>query len=248
MPFLKDKSKLISNTERLIQSTNKNGFRKSIFTKNHDRYIGTWKNNVKEGHGQCLTRTFKLYEGEWKNNYRHGFGVINWRDEKKIFRLEYRGDWRNGYQHGFGAKYFRDGGYYLGNIKYSKRHGYGQMWYSDGGYYDGYWLKDKRHGVGMWVRPDGNRYEGSWKDDMKHGKGKFFHLDSGQMQEGIWKMDICVFSVLLDIPYRQSALIPTEFPIPEVKLILTENVCNFYDWDEYSDSKCMLCDFEKNKT
>lgn len=68
----------------------------------------------------------------------------------------------------------------------------------------------------MLIRADGNRYEGNWLKDMKHGKGRFYHLDSGQIQEGVWQEDICVFSTLIDIPFRQTAVLPTPYPIKEV--------------------------------
>ncbi|KAB0794955.1 hypothetical protein PPYR_11794 [Photinus pyralis] len=217
MPFLKDKSKLQSKSAKLIHLSNKNGLRKSVYNIWNDRYIGEWKDNVKEGTGVCLTRTRRLYEGYWKNDLRDGFGVLCW-PKGNIFILEYQGEWRKGFQCGFGQKHYSDEGYYLGHLKRSKRHGHGQMWYPDGGYYIGDWRNDFRQGAGMWVRPDGNRYEGSWYLDLKHGKGRFFHLATGQMQEGTWEMDICVNSDLVDIPYRQCSSIPTPYPIPEIML------------------------------
>lgn len=99
------------------------------------------------------------------------------------------------------------------------RHGYGQMWYADGSFYDGDWIRDLRDGCGMLVRTDGNRYEGEWSKDMKHGKGRFFHLDSGQMQDGIWDNDVCIFSILMDIPFRQTAIKPTPYPMQKVSIL-----------------------------
>lgn len=52
---------------------------------------------------------------------------------------------------------------------------------------------------------------------MKHGRARYYHLDSGQMQEGIWREDYCVYSILIDIPYRQTAIYPTSYPIVPVK-------------------------------
>lgn len=121
--------------------------------------------------------------------------------------------------HGYGARHYPDGSYYLGNFNKGYREGYGQMWYADGAFYDGDWIHDKRDGYGMYVGADGNRYEGEWSKDMKHGRGRYFHLDSGQMQEGIWVNDICVFSIMMDIPFRQTALKATPYPMPKVSIL-----------------------------
>ncbi|KAK5644890.1 hypothetical protein RI129_006190 [Pyrocoelia pectoralis] len=225
MPFLKDKEKLQTRSKQLIHLSNKNGARKSVYNIWNDKYVGEWKDNIKKGKGACLTRTQRLYEGDWKDNFRDGYGVFCLPKEDNTFILEYRGEWKKGLQCGFGQKHYKDKGYYLGNLKNSKRHGWGEMWYSNGGYYIGHWENDLRHGGGMWVRSDGNRYEGSWNTDLKHGKGRFFHLNTGQMQEGVWKTDICIYSVVVDIPYRQSAVLPTPYPIPIVMLQKPNEVC-----------------------
>lgn len=139
-----------------------------------------------------------------------------------------------GRMHGFGMRRFRDGGVYIGYWKHGKRHGYGQMWYPNGEFYAGDWVKDQREGLGMLVRTDVNRYEGEWLGDMKHGRGKFIHLDSGQLQRGVWIRNLCVFSTLVDIKYRQSAIYPTPYPIQTVN----ENLINpsiFY----LNSTRCM---------
>lgn len=168
------------------------------------------------GKGSLLSSSGKLYEGDWGRGRRHGFGVLAAERDNKIFHLQYRGDWKNGKMHGYGARHYADGSYYVGNWKNGKRDGYGQMWYADGSFYDGSWVRDLRDGEGMFVRPDGNRYEGEWQTNMKNGKGRFFHLDSGQMQEGVWSRNICYFSVISDIPFRQTALDASPYPIQTV--------------------------------
>lgn len=100
------------------------------------------------------------------------------------------------------------------------------MWYPDGAFYDGDWRNDRRDGYGMLVRADGNRYEGEWLNHLKHGKGRFFHLDTGQMLEGIWIEDICTTAIMMDIPFRQVALNPTVYPICHVsnKILLVTDI------------------------
>lgn len=84
----------------------------------------------------------------------------------------------------------------------------------------GDWLNDKFHGEGMFIYQNGNRYEGHWKNGLKHGKGRYFHLDSGQLQEGVWFKDMCVFSTIIDIPYRQCSTSPSKYPLNQVNYIL----------------------------
>lgn len=45
----------------------------------------------------------------------------------------------------------------------------------------------------------------------------FFHLNSGQVQDGVWNNDMCVYSQLKDVDYRQCCIEPTPYPIPEVR-------------------------------
>lgn len=77
-------------------------------------------------------------------------------------------------------------------------------------------MKGYCHGSGTYVRTDGNRYDGEWKDGVKHGRGQFLHLNKGLMQTGVWVNNVCVFSVIENILYRQCSLFPTEYPLIEV--------------------------------
>lgn len=51
---------------------------------------------------------------------------------------------------------------------------------------------------------------------MKDGEGTFYHVQSGQIQRGIWENDICKVSMIQD-EYRQQAKFPSEYPIPQVR-------------------------------
>ncbi|VEN40855.1 unnamed protein product [Callosobruchus maculatus] len=126
---------------------------------------------------------------------------------------------------GFGRWVLKGKGLYLGEFHRGKRHGYGKMWYEDGSYYEGEWVKGKRQGLGMLIYQNGNRYEGNFYNDMKHGKGRFYFLNVGQLQEGVWGEDICVFSQLYNLPYRQAAKRPTVFPLQKLCLVYPDTVC-----------------------
>ncbi|XP_044271298.1 MORN repeat-containing protein 3-like [Tribolium madens] len=224
MPFLKERKK-ISRSHELENNSKKNGLRHAVFNIVGDKYIGEWRNDFKTGKGALLTRHRQLYEGDFEDGFRHGFGVLAYLHENNFFLLEYRGNWRRGKMHGFGLRRYRDGGVYIGDWKNGKRHGYGLMWYPGGDFYAGDFVKDVRQGLGMLVRPDTSRYEGSWFGDMKHGKGRFLHLVTGQMQQGVWVRDVCVFCTFIDIRYRQSGIRPTKYPIHKIQLLDVEDLC-----------------------
>ncbi|CAG9783959.1 unnamed protein product [Diatraea saccharalis] len=61
---------------------------------------------------------------------------------------------------------------------------------------------------------NGNRYEGRWQKNLKHGLGRFYHMHTGQLQEGCWVHDLCVKSKMSDIIIRQCCDLPTQYPIP----------------------------------
>lgn len=111
------------------------------------------------------------------------------------------------------------------------------LWYPDGSFYAGDFMKGFCHGSGTYVRTDGNRYDGEWKRGLKHGKGRFFHLNKGQMQSGIWVNDICVFSILENIPYRQCSLFPTQYPITQVSVYEGVSEKNMEQFNYFSNSQ-----------
>ncbi|XP_072388285.1 MORN repeat-containing protein 3-like isoform X2 [Diabrotica undecimpunctata] len=196
------------------ERTLKNGLRHTVFNTAKDKYIGDWKRNQKTGKGVLLTGDKDLYEGDFVDNYRHGFGVSAFYLPKhNVFALKYRGDWKNGKKEGRGLRVYPEVGFYIGHFKNGKRYGYGQMWYNCGSFYDGDWVKDQREGLGLLVREDGNRYEGSWHKDQKHGAGRFYFLNMGILQTGVWKNDICTFSTMKNLPFRQSSKSPTVYPL-----------------------------------
>ncbi|XP_041977254.1 MORN repeat-containing protein 3-like isoform X2 [Aricia agestis] len=200
----------------------KNGLRHAVFTKNREKYIGEWKNNLREGKGFSLTKKGILYDGDWVNGLRHGFGVLSRRLFTGAYSLVYRGGWAYGKPEGIGWRYYNNGDRYLGFWRRGQRHGYGKMWYADGTFYAGYWKADRRNGLGIFVQDNNNRYEGHWVDDLKDGYGQFYHIHTGQMQEGCWRSGVCVTSNMADIAVRQSCVLPTPYPIPRVKVLNSE--------------------------
>ncbi|XP_031517606.1 MORN repeat-containing protein 3-like, partial [Papio anubis] len=70
---------------------------------------------------------------------------------------------------------------------------------------------------------NGNRYEGCWERGMKNGLGRFFHLDHGQLFEGFWVDNMAKCGTMIDFG-RDEAPEPTQFPIPEVKILDPDGV------------------------
>ncbi|KAL0842342.1 hypothetical protein ABMA28_014466 [Loxostege sticticalis] len=196
----------------------KNGLHHAIFTSRFDRYKGDWKKDLKEGKGLFLTHTGKLYEGDWYRGFRHGFGTLSKKQQNGTYSLEYRGEWIRGKPEGVGWWYYENGDVYFGYWKRGQRHGYGKMWYANGTYYVGYWNMNKKEGLGMLIQENGNRYEGHWENNLKHGLGRFYHMHTGQLQEGCWVHNVCVRSKVSDIIIRQYCDLPTEYPIPPEEL------------------------------
>ncbi|XP_030757873.1 MORN repeat-containing protein 3-like isoform X3 [Sitophilus oryzae] len=141
------------------------------------------------------------YIGEWKDDKKSGKGIILTRNDDL-----YEGDMERNFRHGFGVL----------SKKIPNTEVY-QLCYR------GDWKNGKMHGV--FVQANGNRYEGEWRDDLKHGNGLFFHLDNGQLQDGVWVDDWCVHSVLRDINYRQCSIAPTIYPVPQIALKHVEGLC-----------------------
>ncbi|KAG8250707.1 MORN repeat-containing protein 3, partial [Homalodisca vitripennis] len=179
---------------------------------------------VNVGKGSYLSKKKRLYEGDWVNGLKHGYGVLSQVLADGTFVLLYEGDWVKGKPEGVGRKHYPREEYYEGEVKAGKRHGHGRMWYADGSFYDGFWVDDMKDGLGLYVASNGNRYEGYWRADRKHGYGEYYHLDSGQMQYGLWNQGIAVCTNMRDIMFRQASQQPTPYPIPEVELLDPELV------------------------
>nr|CAH7714838.1 unnamed protein product [Callosobruchus chinensis] len=227
MPFLKKHSTLVSRSRRLENMTKKNGLRHKIFSVNGDTYVGEWQDDKRTGKGVKKTyQNQRLYEGDFVDSVRHGFGVLADKIPGiDVYELYYVGEWFKGMMEGFGRWVLKGKGLYLGEFHRGKRHGYGKMWFEDGSYYEGEWIKGKRHGQGMLIYQNGNRYEGNFLNDLKHGRGRFYFLNVGQLQEGVWAEDVCIFSQLYNLPYRQTAKRPNVFPMERLGLVYPDAVC-----------------------
>ncbi|KAF7395917.1 hypothetical protein HZH68_009967 [Vespula germanica] len=221
MPFLKCLK--ISSSKEQSERTKRNGLRFSIYSsykkvlfKGH--YKGEWKDDRKHGKGIDIDRNGWMYEGDWFCGRKHGYGVLSKISKDGSIRKIYAGNWMMGKKEGFGNHWYDNGDYYEGDFQCNKRHGYGRIWYKNSDYYQGFWKNDFPNGKGIFVEGNGNRYEGTFVDGKRNKFGTFYHLDTGQCQYGYWCNDSCIHSIMRDINWRQSALHPTPYPIPEIKM------------------------------
>ncbi|XP_071446594.1 MORN repeat-containing protein 3-like [Hetaerina americana] len=149
---------------------------------------------------------------------RHGHGVLSKRKEDHCDKTHYTGGWQLGKRHGQGRQIYEDGTVYIGKWSQGKRDGHGRIWYKNGDFYEGDWCDDKPHGYGIFVYANGCRFEGEWMNGLKHGYGRFYHLLTGQLQDGLWIKDVSKCSGITEIPYRQNAPRPNPYPLHKLEL------------------------------
>ena len=114
----------------------KNGAHRSVYWVSNTKYIGEWKDNLKDGFGIQIYKNGDKYEGLWGGNKRHGQGTY-WKNESGKLRREYTGDWIEG-----------------------KKHGRGTYFYKNGDRFDGFWVLGKPQGEGRMIEVNGDIYEG----------------------------------------------------------------------------------------
>ena len=108
-------SDIISKISKNINDDN--SVNKTKIYKNGDKYIGEFKNNLRDGKGIYYYNKKneyhrERYEGEWKNDKREGKGILYWNNGNR-FEGEYKEDKREGK----GIEYYISGDRYDGNFK-----------------------------------------------------------------------------------------------------------------------------------
>ena len=135
-----------------IQNLNKN--ENEIQTKiyNDGKYIGKFKNDLKEGKGIYYYNNNDSYEGEFKRDMKDGKGIFD----------------------------YNNGNKYRVDFKYDKSEGKGICYYSNGNRYEGEWRADKIDGKAIFFWNDGDYYEGDFKNGIKDGK-ELYTYKSGNL-------------------------------------------------------------------
>lgn len=152
------------------------------------KYIGDWKENMKEGFGIQIYDNKDKYEGLWANNMRHGQGTY-WRNEAGKLKREYTGDWIEDKRHGRGTFFYKNGDRYDGFWVQGKPQGEGRIIYANQDIYEGQWHEGKKSGYGVLVKKNGDNYEGHWVNDMKEGQGSYLFAEKNKLFVGEWVDD-----------------------------------------------------------
>lgn len=130
-------------------------------------YIGSFKNNRKNGKGKLIKNKKFFYEGSFHMDQMDGKGIGKWIDGR-IFN----GEWKNDKMHGNGVFQWPDGDIYIGQYTNDKKNGVGIFIWKDKQKYEGYWLNGKQHGFGMFYNGDSTIY-GEWeKGELKKNSEK----------------------------------------------------------------------------
>ena len=151
---------------------------------NETAYIGSFKNDLKEGNGMCTLPNGCIYIGQWENDIMSGIGKMSY-----ISGDEYIGNWKNGKKEGHGVYTWKNGGRYIGEFKNGKMDGIG-ICYDENGrmIYEGQWKNNLAHGEGTYIWEDNKKYTGDFRHGKKHGYGTFY-IDNEISYQGSWKFD-----------------------------------------------------------
>jgi hypothetical protein len=171
-----DGSKFVGNFKNSLREG-----RGRLIYANGDQYEGSFKNGKLEGKGKYTAYEGVVYEGQFKSDMKNGYGKENWPDGSV-----YEGFFEDNFKHGHGKFLWKDGSSYEGDFKEDKIEGKGIYTWGNGKRYDGTWKNNKMHGFGVFTWPSGRRYEGNYKNDVKDGMGKFTWPD-GRVYDGEWE-------------------------------------------------------------
>jgi len=170
---------------------------------NGDKYVGEWKNSMREGYGKMYFANRDVYEGNWLADMRSGTGVLtmhfghtysgNWLDDKyhgkgiytKQENYIYDGNWENGNKSGYGEEKISWRDNYAGEWLQNKKHGKGKLVKNSGETYEGDWNNGEQEGYGVYTWPNGDKYEGQFRQGRFEGNGKWTGI-KGTQYNGDW--------------------------------------------------------------
>ena len=166
------KQLIINNMNR----TNGTKIYKGKEIKDSGKYVGEFKNGLRDGKGIFYTDDGSVYDGEYKNDIREGKG-INYFNTGEFKGEKYEGDFKNNTWNGKGVYYWNDGDRYEGDFKDGKSEGKGIMYYADGDRYEGDFKNGKSEGKGVYYYVNGDREMGDFRDDKIIGMSVYLTKD-----------------------------------------------------------------------
>jgi len=117
----------------------------------HPQYKGDVENGKPNGLGVIINTNKGKYVGEWKDGIKQGQGIFTygkgkWEGEK------YEGEFKEGYRHGQGTYTWSDGDKYVGEFKDDKPNGKGTYNITDGDKYVGEWKNGKEWNITLYEK------------------------------------------------------------------------------------------------
>jgi hypothetical protein len=162
-----------------------------VATPNSYYYIGSYRNNLRHGHGVSSSED-GTYNGMWADGVRDGHCFLH------TFPCgdTYTGAFRLGYMEGKGLYRNFNGCTYEGDFVHGKQHGEGVLRCVNG-VYTGSFVEGKKHGRGKYVFDDKSVYVGEFENGMFHGVGVLTG-PSGRAKKSVYN-DGLVISTFRDI-------------------------------------------------
>lgn len=160
--------KLVAYYKGNYQNGGRNGYGEEVF--GHNKYLGEWKKDQKEGKGKLILDSVLIYDGEWKNDKFNGLG----------------------------KRFFFDGSYYVGEFKNNQRDGFGVLYWKDGTRYVGEFKKELFNGRGYLVKGTTFSSPGIWENgalltpefyDLVRQRLEQNHKDKIQLLNITWDAD-----------------------------------------------------------
>ena len=143
------------NIKQLINSNSNSTYGTKIYDKQREdflngKYVGEFKNGLRDGKGVFYRNDGGRYEGEYKNDVKNGKGITYYSNGGR-----YEGDYKNDVKDGKGIFYFADGARYEGDWKNDYMDGKGIVYYTNGDREMGDFKEGKGIGVTVYLTKEG---------------------------------------------------------------------------------------------
>ena len=176
-------SNKISHLIDIYNAINANNI--EIIYPNGDKYIGEYKNNMRNGKGKIYYNQKNennrySYEGDWKDDLFDGKGILKYNNNDVHI-----GEWKSGIMEGKGTLILNNGDVYKGDIKNGMKEGKGIYTYSNLNRYEGEMKNNYFDGEGIFYSNNGDKYIGEFKVNQAEGKGVIFRKN-GEMEMGVF--------------------------------------------------------------